>query len=240
MGILFLVRHAQASFLEQNYDKLSQLGEAQARLLGYYWAQRNVIFDRVCVGPCVRQKDTARLVSEAFEQKGLSFPQPLVLSEFDEYQGEAVLERSLPGLVKDDQSIRDLHFAFQSATDSCRRRPTFQKLFEAVIGKWVQGAITPDGVETWEEFCSRVNFGLSKFLSAAGRGGERVAIFTSGGPTAVAVQRALQLSPERTLQVSWMSRNSSWSEFLHDSERFTLSSFNSHGHIVDPAMLTYR
>ena len=27
MGILFLVRHAQASFLEQNYDKLSALGE---------------------------------------------------------------------------------------------------------------------------------------------------------------------------------------------------------------------
>jgi hypothetical protein len=26
MGILFLVRHAQASFLEQNYDKLSALG----------------------------------------------------------------------------------------------------------------------------------------------------------------------------------------------------------------------
>jgi broad specificity phosphatase PhoE len=239
MGTLFLVRHAQASFLEQNYDKLSQLGEAQARALGEYWAQRGVIFDRVCAGPRVRQKDTARLVSEAFEKKGLPFPQLQVLFEFDEYQGEAVLERSLPGLVKDDQSIRDLHVAFQSATDSGRRRATFQKLFEAVIGMWMHREIASDGVETWKEFCSRVNTGLSKFCSS-GRRGERIAIFTSGGPTAVAVQRALQLSPERTLQVSWMSRNSSWSEFLHDSERFTLSSFNSHGHIVDPAMLTYR
>jgi broad specificity phosphatase PhoE len=239
MGILFLVRHAQASFLEQNYDKLSQLGEAQARLLGEYWAQRNVVFDRVCVGPRIRQKDTARLVSEAFEKSGLKFPRPLVLSEFDEYQGESVLERSLPALLKKDQRIRDLHAAFQSATDSGRRRVTFQKVFEAVIGKWVQGEITPEGVETWLEFCSRVNSGLSRFL-VAGRRGERVAIFTSGGPTAIAMQRALQLSPERTLQVSWMSRNSSWSEFLYDAERFTLSSFNSHGHIVDPAMLSYR
>jgi broad specificity phosphatase PhoE len=40
MGILFLVRHAQASFLEQNYDKLSALGEAQACHLGEYWARR--------------------------------------------------------------------------------------------------------------------------------------------------------------------------------------------------------
>jgi broad specificity phosphatase PhoE len=239
MGTLFLVRHAQASFLEANYDKLSQLGEAQARALGEYWAQRGVVFDRVGVGPRVRQKDTARLVSEAFERNGLTFRQPLVFSEFDEYQGETVLERSLPGLLQENQQIRNHHAAFQSAVDSVRRRTAFQQLFEAVIGKWVQGEIVPPGVETWLEFCARVNSGLSKFLSA-GRRGERVAVFTSGGPTAVAVQRALQLSPERTLQVSWMSRNSSWSEFLYDAERFTLSSFNSHGHVVDPAMLTYR
>jgi hypothetical protein len=34
MGVLYLVRHAQASFLEPNYDKLSTLGETQARVLG--------------------------------------------------------------------------------------------------------------------------------------------------------------------------------------------------------------
>jgi hypothetical protein len=54
------------------------------------------------------------------------------------------------------------------------------------------------------------------------------------------MQRALQLSPESTLKVSWMSRNSSWSEFLFAADRFTLSSFNSHGHLSDPEMLTYR
>ena len=126
MGTLFVVRHAQASFLEANYDQLSQLGEAQARTLGEYWAQRGVIFDRVGVGPRVRQKDTARLVSEAFERNGLTFPQPLEFAEFDEYQGEAVLERSLPGLLRENQHIRNLHGAFQSAADSVRRRATFQ------------------------------------------------------------------------------------------------------------------
>jgi broad specificity phosphatase PhoE len=239
MGILFLVRHAQASFLEQNYDNLSKLGEAQARLLGEYWAERNIVFDRTCVGPCVRQKDTIKLVSDAYDSVSLKFPEPLVLPEFDEYQGEAVVERSLPGLLESDHSIRDLHAAFLSSSDLAGRRVTFQKLFEAVIGMWVNGAICPQGVESWSEFCSRVNCGLAKFLSATGRG-ERVVIFTSGGPIAVAMQRALRLSPETTLQVSWMLRNSSWSEFLYTAERFTLSSFNSHGHIGDPAMRTYR
>jgi broad specificity phosphatase PhoE len=239
MGILVLFRHAQASFLEQNYDKLSKLGEAQARLLGEYWAGRGVLFDRVCVGPCVRHKDTVTLVRETYDKTGLKFPEPLVLPEFDEYDGEAVLSRSLPGLLEKDPSIRDLHAAFQSSSGPAERRISFQKLFEAVIGKWVGGAISPAGVETWPGFRARVNSGLAKFLSG-GRHGERVAIFTSGGPIAVAMQRALQLSTESTLQVSWMSRNSSWSEFLYDAERFTLSAFNAHGHISDPVMLTYR
>jgi hypothetical protein len=54
------------------------------------------------------------------------------------------------------------------------------------------------------------------------------------------MQRALHLSSEKALQASWMSRNSSWSEFLYSAERFTLSSFNVHGHLDDPAMMTYR
>jgi broad specificity phosphatase PhoE len=216
MGILFLVRHAQASFLEHNYDKLSALGETQARLLGEYWARRNLVFDRACVGPCVRQQDTLKIVSDAYAGASLEFPEPLVVPEFDEYQGEAVLKRSLPELLESEPNIRDLHAAYLSSVGITEKRVTFQKLFEAVIGQWVRGAIRVQGVETWSEFCSRVNSGLLKFLSAGGRG-ERVAIFTSGGPIAVAMQRALQLSPESTLQVSWMSRNSSWSEFLYSA-----------------------
>ena len=239
MGILFLVRHAQASFLEQNYDKLSTLGEAQARLLGEYWARHNMVFDRACVGPRVRQRDTIKLVSDAYQEAGLEFPDPQVLPEFDEYQGEVVLKRSLPGLLETDRRIRDLHATFQSSSGSAGRRATFQKLFEAVVGQWVCGAICPPGVETWLEFCSRVNSGLERFLSAGGRG-ERVAIVTSGGPIAVAMQRALHLSAEDTLQLSWMLRNSSWSEFLYAADRVTLSAFNCHSHLGDSAMLTYR
>ena len=239
MGVAVLFRHAQASFLEPDYDKLSNLGEAQARLLGEYWARHKIVFDRACTGPCVRQKDTLAIVSAVYRTAGTPFPDPLVFQEFDEYRGEAVLDRSLPGLLETDQTIRELHSAFQSSTGATERRTTFQKLFEAIIGKWVREEICPPGVETWLEFCSRVNSGLTKCLSASSRG-ERVAIFTSGGPIAVAMQRALHLSAESTLKVSWMSRNSSWSEFIYSGERFALSSFNCHAHIDDAALLTNR
>src|SRR5271154_5256039 len=113
MSRLFLVRHAQASFLEHTYDKLSSLGESQSRLLGEFWARHQILFDRACSGPCVRQKDTAAIVGEAY----LKFPGLSIATEFDEYQGEAVLQHSLPALVESDSGIHALHQAFQTAED---------------------------------------------------------------------------------------------------------------------------
>lgn len=239
MGRLFLIRHAQASFLSQNYDRLSDLGEKQARLLGEYWAKRNIGFDRACTGPGARHKNTASLARDTCVHAGLQFPEPVVIPEFDEYQGDEVLRRSLPYLLKSSDKIRELHRAFEKSNGSHERFRTFQKMFEAVIGMWVDGKISPGDVESWTEFSTRVNQGLTRLLSA-GHHGERVVIFTSGGPIALAVQRALLLTPQNTLQVSWMSQNCSVSEFLFSKDRFTLSTFNSFPHLDDPSLQTYR
>jgi broad specificity phosphatase PhoE len=239
MSRVLLVRHAQASFLEPDYDKLSALGETQARHLGAYWARHKIFFDRTCSGPCVRQRDTARIVDQAYRDAGSSFPEPMVMREFDEYQGEAVLKHALPRLLQTDATIRQLHQQFLGVSAPAERSKPFQKLFEAVIRKWAGGAILAPGVESWTEFCARVNSGLSRFLSGA-KQGELSAVFCSGGPIGVAVQRALNLSAENTLRVMWMSRNCSYSEFVFSGERFTLSAFNAFPHLDDASLLTYR
>ena len=239
MGRLYLVRHAQAAFLSQNYDQLSTLGEKQARLLGEYWAHRNVFFDRVCSGPAIRHRHTAQLVSEAYRKAGRDFPPPTIVDEFDEFQGEAVLSESLPELLANNPKIRELHSALQCASDDVAKRASFQRLFEAVISMWVSGGIRPPTAESWRDFCARVNRALSAFLVKSCKG-ESDAIFTSGGPISVAVKRALHLSAEDTLRVAWMSRNCSFSEFLFSADRFTLSSFNVFPHLDDESLLTYR
>jgi broad specificity phosphatase PhoE len=239
MGRLFVVRHAQASFLEPSYDKLSPLGETQARLLGEYWAGHEVTFDRACTGPCVRQKETARLVSEAYKNARLDFPEAVEMAEFDEYQGEAVLEQSLPQLLKTDRKIRELYDIFQESRDAQARRKSFQKLFEIIIGRWVEGEILLQAVESWPDFCARVNRGLTTFLNGS-RPGERAVIFSSGGPIGLALQRALDLSPQNALRASWMAQNCSFSEFLYSRDRFTLSTFNSFPHLDEPSLQTYR
>jgi broad specificity phosphatase PhoE len=239
MGRLFLVRHAQASFLSQNYDQLSQLGETQSRLLGEYWARHRVVFDRVCTGPAKRHQETARIVGEACRRSGLKFPEPVILEEFNEFNGEAVLSQSLPQLLKQDARIRELHGALQNSNTETEKRANFQRLFEAVISMWVSRDIAPHNVETWQEFCLRVNRGLKSFFADGGKG-EVVAIFTSGGPLSVVVQSALHLSAQDTLRIAWMARNCSFSEFLFSRDRLTLSSFNSFPHLDDDLLLTYR
>src|SRR5215467_5367025 len=211
MGRLFLVRHAQASFLSENYDRLSELGVTQARLLGEYWAQRSVVFSRICTGPALRHQQTTRLVAEAYRKAGRPFPVPVVVEEFNEFQGEAVLSQSLPQLLANNARVRELHDAMQSSGSDATRRTNFQRLFEAVISMWVNGEIAPPDVESWPEFFERVNRGLSAFLAKSQKG-ETAAIFTSGGPVSVAVQRALHLSAPDTLRVAWMPRNCSFSE----------------------------
>src|SRR3984957_3618743 len=180
MGRLLLIRHAQASFLDQNYDKLSAIGEAQALRLGQYWVRQKMVFDRVCSGPRVRQKDTARIVAQVFRDARLPFPEPVVIEEFDEYQGGAVMEQGLPRLVKSDGEVRKLHRAFQNSSNSDQRLVNFEKMFEMLITKWVDGEIVLPAVESWPEFCVRVDRGLSQCMSANGRG-QQLAVFSSAG-----------------------------------------------------------
>jgi len=239
MSRVILVRHAQASFLEPNYDKLCATGEVQARLLGEYWARRGVRFGSVWSGPRVRQVQTARLVEEAYRRLDREFPEVAVKSEFDEYPAEAVLKQGLPQVLERSQEVRDLHRAFELAKGSDDRKRSFQQMFEAVIGMWVSGELVVDDVESWQDFCARVDRGIAAIVEGAMPPGDSV-IFTSGGPIGVAMRRALNLSHADTLQLTWMSRNASFTEFLSSGSRFTLSTFNAHPHLEDEFLLTYR
>jgi broad specificity phosphatase PhoE len=239
MSHLLLVRHGQASFLEPDYDKLSPKGEMQGRLLGGYWTEHKVPFDRVYTGPKVRQKETARIVGEAYKKAGLPWPEPVVLPAFDEFQAEAVLEQTLPRLVESDEGVRALHQAFQSATAKEERFRTFQRVFEVVIDRWARGELSTTGIELWPEFCARVQLGLQS-LAGNGTTGQRIVVFSSGGPVGVAMQKALDLNTRATLRSAWMVRNCAYNEFLFSADRFTLTSYNACPHLVDPAYITYR
>ena len=64
MAELVLVRHGQASFGTDDYDKLSELGWRQSRWLGEYFRERGTAFDLVVRGSLRRHAETLTGIAE--------------------------------------------------------------------------------------------------------------------------------------------------------------------------------
>jgi broad specificity phosphatase PhoE len=221
MATLVLVRHGQASAGAADYDRLSPIGEAQARLLGEYWGRRRVAFDAVFTGPRVRHVRTTELALEGAAQHGVRWPAPVSIEDLDEMRPEGLI-RKLPELLASHPALR--------GADSPRRT------FDALMGLWVRGEVDAPDVEPWPVFRDRVARGLEA-AKLAGKG-KRVVAFTSGGPITAAMQIALASPSESTFQLLAAVRNASVSEFLYSGDRFGLSSFNAVPHLEEAAHLT--
>jgi broad specificity phosphatase PhoE len=239
MVLLTLVRHAQASYLSDNYDRLSPLGGRQAALLGEYWARRAVPFDLVFSGPAERQTRTADIVASAYRTLGKSLPEAVVLDEFDEFPGEQVVRVLGPMLVEQRDDIRTLAEAFHAALDEAEKRNALDSLFHRVAHCWVAEEAVSPLVESWTQFTTRVARGVERIREQA-VGYARVAVFTSAGPTAVVASLALEISPKNTLELAFSPRNASYSEFFLTPNTVSLSVFNATPHLEDGSLLTYR
>lgn len=239
MSELILVRHGQANFLGEDYDRLSELGVEQSRRLGRYWAGRGAVFDAVYSGPRRRQVGTAAWVGEEMLAAGCAWPEPVVLDELDEYDGDGVLRVLAPLLAEGEERIGRLAEAHARASGEGERRRTFQHLFEAVTARWVRGEVASPEVESWADFVARVERGLQQAMSGEGKG-RRIAVFTSGGPISVAVQRAVRAPSEMAIEFNWRILNASLTGVVFSGERLALDCFNALPHIDDPALRTYR
>jgi broad specificity phosphatase PhoE len=233
MGLLALVRHGQASANEANYDKLSPLGEEQARLLGELWKSRGVKFDRTVCGPRVRQRHTAEIAC-----KTADLAQPELIESLDEMRIEPLFQKHLPLIYKRHPHLQVLGDAVIAADGDRARAATFARLFEATLQLWLQGQLAAEGVETWLQFQQRVRLTIEQVQSGAR--GKRIAIFTSAGVVAVALQLSTGMEDRLALDAAFRVRNSSFSEFLYSPGRFSLASFNETPHLPDAAKVTVR
>jgi broad specificity phosphatase PhoE len=239
MALLTLVRHGQASFLEDNYDKLSALGEAQSRRLGEYWIAGQVKFDQAYCGPAERHLRTGLCVVQAFHDAGLPFPELITLPDGDEYQGFEVMRAFLPGLMETHEDIRELERQFRNAGEKSLAARFYDRLFQRITRMWAAGELDSPEVESWQKFCDRVEGMVTRIREIASKN-SHIVVFTSGGVIAATARLALDLSPQKTLELSWTSRNATYSEFLFSGERFSLSTFNNRPHLNDPELITYR
>jgi len=236
MGILYFIRHGQASFGQKNYDRLSPAGIQQARILGEYLAGIRFVFHEAYCGKMERQQHTAREVMTGFTSSGLAFPSPVTQTAFDEYDAFTVWRNQTQEMIREKSLLpEDL-----SRTRTDKRK--FQQLFERVMMRWISGNHDAPGNIRWTEFTDRVLEGITALTTRHGTG-QHIAIFTSGGPVSIAMQLALGLSDTKAMEISWQVMNASVSRFYFNSRGIFLAGFNDIAHLAmkqDPALLTYR
>lgn len=113
------------------------------------------------------------------------------------------------------------------------------QLLESLTLEWARGDYVVPGMPTWAQTRERMETGIQKIRTSIGSG-ERVALFTSGGPVGVAIGQALELSDEKTMKMCWAVYNASISRFFVNGPEFNLDSINSLPHLQDESLLTRR
>ena len=230
MGTIYLVRHGQAAFGTDHYDRLTDLGVAQARLLGGYFGRRNIRFDAVFTGTLRRQTETAQGIFEGHTEFGTP-PLQETFPGLDEYKPEAIM-MALTGTFP------------SPALAAARRDPVvvrehFRVLREALLA-WAEDRTQPEGMPVWQAFQDGAVAALVEARQRFPDG--NVLIVSSGGPIAAVVAATLGAPPAAAVELNLRIRNSALSEFAATPRRHHLISFNGLPHLdtnPDPTLMTY-
>ena len=214
MGTLLLVRHGQAAFGTDDYDRLTPLGERQSLNLGYAWEAGGWSPDVAVVGSMKRHHQTAIASLDVLGDVD-GYDQD---AGWDELDFEPLVDAYAPGTPRDDPK-------------------GFQKAFVAATAAWTRAELT--GVaETLTDVSARLLTAFGAVASSVGRGRTGV-VFSSGGPIAVVAAHLLGGGPDLWSRLNAAMVNSSTTKIVLGSAGRTLISFNEHGHL--PASdVTYR
>ncbi len=235
MSELILVRHGQASFGADSYDKLSPLGLRQVDILSRHWQTLGDYLDVCYAGTLQRQQQTAAALLPQVKS-----PQINIHPGLNEYNGEALIRIFLR-----DHAVKEgfLEQPGQAFTD----RKRFQLVLEAAAQHWIDGTLEPregedDDFEPWRVFQGRVHAVCSELMSAH-TSGARVLVSTSGGVIALALQYALRLPDNQAIATNWMINNSSVTRLVYGRGKVSLAGFNVLSHLETPELrelITFR
>ncbi|MFT3664878.1 histidine phosphatase family protein [Piscinibacter sp.] len=210
MGQLYLVRHGQASFGSDDYDRLSDLGRRQCVRLGEFFRESGLVFEAALTGTLKRQIDSLGCIAQGMQMA----PEALSWPGLNEYDGDALvaaLNRPPPPPLTSAEGARQ-HF----------------RLLREGLLAWMEGRTRPQGMPSHAEFVAGVRDALDH-VRAHYEGA--VLIVSSGGPIATAVAQVLGASNETAIELNMRIRNSALTEFVFTPKRHSLLSFNALPHL---------
>lgn len=231
MTTIYLVRHGQASFGAESYDKLSPNGELQAKLLGQYFDKILKEAPYVVAGSMQRHQQTAKLaLAESFVESEI-----VTHSAWNEFNHQQVFEQF-------DERFKQPHLLKQEVSKYESPRAYLAEIFEGAIERWTGGDFHHEYEESWPQFKSRVENALSRLCEELAKTKPRYAVvFTSGGVISVVAGKLLELSINRTFALNWAIANTSMTTLRLVGTEPQLLSLNEHHFIKAerPDLLTW-
>jgi len=222
MSELFLIRHAQASFGAENYDKLSSLGHKQSVWLGEYFAEQEFEFDTMFYGDMVRHRETLEGLHKGlknhpnFIKLNEKIVNATVFSQLNEFDFKAVAE----GFFINHPDIKP---------DKNADRSEFYRVFKMAMLAWANGELDDFVPEKFSEFKTRV-LDFINILTQTHRG-EKVVAVTSGGAIGMAISSLLGANIEAMIELNLQIRNTSITHCFFNEKKARLHSFNSVPHL---------
>jgi broad specificity phosphatase PhoE len=221
MAELFLVRHAQAAFGTDDYDRLTDLGHRQARWLGEYFSDRDMHFDRVLTGSLRRHRETVDGIAEG----GARIAVVQVDERLDEYDPERLVmahlaaihgERAeLPALGADPQAARREHF----------------RLLRDALTAWTLGQVDASVHRTFQQFQEDAYQAFERARMPEPSEALRVLVVSSGGPISSILAHHLQMPAASFVALNLQVRNSGFCELRFNAAGAQLVSFNNVPHL---------
>ena len=200
LAVIYFIRHGQASFGQEEYDRLSSIGERQASVLGRHFQRVIPTVDLMCSGGMRRQVQTAEFARESMGES----PPPLRIHEaFAEYDHVALFRAYLPAFLEQDD------VQAESVEDLLKDHRLLERALRHVLGSWMESR-PHEGppVQSWSSFCENVVNGLESLIDSLDPRA-RVAVFTSGGVITAVLRGILGLSHLRTLGLTLSIYNAS-------------------------------
>jgi broad specificity phosphatase PhoE len=230
---LYFIRHGQASFGQPAYDRLSSIGELQATLLGRHFKKNGVRFDAVFSGALRRQVQTATIAMN--QLNGEKSQRIVVDADFNEIDSSDQMMNRLFTVIQEDLTLSEQ--MKQIHTDHAAISRIFdiaEKTDEIPVDDSARNRLAL-------EFRERIGSAIANLVRKVGNH-KKIAVFTSGGPTAVALQQTLETSREQTIRLGWELRNTSITVLRYDQEQLWLVLFNCVAHLEtqnDTGLITY-
>ncbi|HET6431308.1 histidine phosphatase family protein [Dyella sp.] len=232
MGDLLLIRHGQASFGAEDYDRLSPVGETQSQRLGA-WLRGNEPAPVLVARGNLRRH--AQTVQRCLDAAGVDAP-ILTFAGLDELDHVELLRRHRPDLP--DQAALA---AEMRRHDDPRR--AFQSLFAAAVERWTSGSHDGEYHRSWSQFRDETLRDLHALTEQALERDGDVWVITSGGPIAVIAAQLLAVPVERTFTLSWPLVNTGITRVRPGRSRHQLVTYNAWPHLAGAThtdLLTHR